>query len=356
MDSSQATSAPQHTWRLRAELNDRPGALARLTASLAALDCNILALTVLPVPGGVVDDLVISTPDRVRPADLVTLVRSVGGSCAGITRAELTDLTDAPTAALRVAGQLAGGAIGYPEAVRELVDADSAEPAGPAAPGAEPGGRQVVLPAGPDAEPLMVRRGWAAFTEVELARSAALAELAQALDGMAGEPRAVLTSDGAGVVLREGRPADADAVSAMHDRCSRASLFTRYHAGTRSMPLRLLHRLLAPPRGRTVVGVVGHQVVALGQLINTTDPAVAEVSLLVEDDWQGRGLGSALLGQLAGIARAAGHRELVGWCLPEETGLLRAARRAGLPSSTTRQDELLRGSLDLRPLQAVVSV
>jgi len=34
------------TWRLRVELTDRPGTLARLATSLAARQCNILALTV----------------------------------------------------------------------------------------------------------------------------------------------------------------------------------------------------------------------------------------------------------------------------------------------------------------------
>ena len=327
MDTSHASSAALPMWRLRAELHDRPGALARLTASLAALDCNILALTVLPVPDGVVDDLVISTPEGCRPADLVTLVRSVGGRCAGITKAEPTDLTDAPAAALRVATQLASGAIGYPEAVRELLAADSVEPADDSA----SSDRQVVL------DGLRVRRGWAPFTEVELARSAALAELAAAVD-VDLEPGAIVTADGAGVVLRLSTPADADAVAAMHDRCS---------PETRWAPGPAASRLAArSPRGQAVVAVAGHQVVALGSLLTTTDPAVAEVSVLVEDDWQGKGLGTALLAQLSRMARAAGHRELIGWCRPEDDGLLRAAAQAGITARTTRQDDLLRVRLE----------
>jgi len=50
---------PTPTWRLRVELTDRPGTLARLATSLAGKGCNILALTVLPVPDGVIDG-----PDR----------------------------------------------------------------------------------------------------------------------------------------------------------------------------------------------------------------------------------------------------------------------------------------------------
>jgi GNAT superfamily N-acetyltransferase len=198
---------------------------------------------------------------------------------------------------------------------------------------------------------LVVRRGWAAFTEVELARSAALEELIGAVRGAGLEPRAVLTADGAGVVLRAGLPADADAIAAMHDRCSAVD---RFPVGSRSigpqpMPRRLLNRPLVEPRGRTVVGAVGHQVVALGQLIRTTDPAIAEVSLLVEDDWQGRGLGTELLAELARVARAAGHRELVAWCPPEDTAMLRSASAARLPARTTREGGLLRVTMATTP-------
>ncbi|HEY4021375.1 MAG TPA: GNAT family N-acetyltransferase [Pseudonocardiaceae bacterium] len=338
MDTAHPDFAAGPVWRLRVELTDRPGTLARLTASLAARDCNILALTVLPVPDGVIDDLIINTPETLLPADLVTIVRGVGGRCAGITKADPHDLTDGPTSALRTAKALVERSTSYPEAVRTLLGADAAEPAAtqPAL-----GGRQVVV------DGSLIRRGWTPFTEVELARAAALADLVHAIDLPGADPTAVLTADGAGIVLRPGRPTDTDAVAAMHDRCSRASLFARYHTGTRSVPRRLLHRLLAPPRGQTIVGVTGHQVVALGQLINTSDPAIGEISLLVEDDWHGNGIGTALLGYLIRLARAAGYAELVGWCLPGERGLMRTAAGVGVPVTTSYEDKLLRVSLTI---------
>jgi GNAT superfamily N-acetyltransferase len=338
MAAADSTDSAAPTWRLRVALTDRPGTLARLAASLSDAGCNILALTVLPVPGGVVDDLIVSTPDDLPPAELVTLVRSVGGRCAGITRAQVTDLTDAPTAALRIAATLVDGSADYAEAVRALLGADSAVP------GSTPdGGRQVVVHSADDS-PLQLRRGWAPFTEVELARSAALAALVTALAAPVG-PSAVVTPDGAGVVLRDSVPEDTDALAAMHDRCSRSTLFARYHAGTRTLPRRLLHRLLTPPRGRTVVGVTGHQVVAVGQLVNTTQPTVGEVSLLVEDDWQGKGIGTALLAHLVRTARAAGHTELFGRCAPGAPGLANLA--ADLPVSTLFEDDVVRMSVDI---------
>lgn len=351
MDAAHPTPDAAPTWRLRVELTDRPGTLARLATSLAGQGCNILALTVLPVPDGVIDDLIVSTPEDLLPAELVTLVRSVGGRCAGIAKAQMTDLTDAPTAALRVAATLVDHSAGYTEAVRELLGADSVAPAD--AESADPaGGRQVTVAAA-DGTGLELRRGWAPFTEVELARSAALADLVRAMGTPRTDATAIITSDGAGLVLRDSRPADTDAVAAMHDRCSRATLFARYHAGTRTMPRRLLHRPLTPPRGRTVVAVLGHQVVAVGQLINTSDPGVGEVSLLVEDDWQGKGIGSAMLTHLARTARAAGHTEMFGWCPTTEPGPAKAAQRTGYPVSTRFEENLLRVSLDIAPATAL---
>lgn len=351
MEAARHTPDATPTWRLRVELNDRPGTLARLTASLADIGCNILSLSVLPVPDGVIDDLIISTPDGLAPAELILVVRSVGGRDAGITKADLTDLIDAPTAALRVAATLAGRTASHAESVRTLLGADSVEPAGV---GAESdGGRRHVTVTAADGSELTVRRGWAPFTEVELARSAALADLVHALGEPTIEATAVLTPDGAGVVLRDVLDADADAIAAMHDRCSRATLASKYRVDTKNIPRRLLHRLVGAPRGRTVVGVVGHQVVAVGELIGTGDPTVGEVSLLVEDDWQRQGVGAALLGQLVRAARAAGHTELFGRCVPgDRDRTVQIAARIGHSVSTRFEDDLVRVAIDLTATDA----
>ncbi|XVS62937.1 GNAT family N-acetyltransferase [Actinosynnema sp. CA-299493] len=339
-----------NTWRLRVELDDSPGALARVTIRLAHQDCNVLALSVIPVPGGVLDELVVQAAPGLLPADLVDAVRAEGGRCVGITAADLRDLVDAPTAVLRAAALAVRDPNAVGEALRVVMGADSV----------------VVTPGEPDvkhqhevasrtaafratsatapevAQSYAVKRGWSPFTQVELARGQALIDLLSAAGAATPQPTALLTDDGMALVLRAGRAGDEEAVAELHSRCSMGTLFNRYHSGMRTVPRRWLHRLLSPPRGSTAVAQCADRVVALGQLIPTSTPDTAEVSLLVEDEWQGRGVGTALLGSLAGSARAAGYRELVGWCLPAETGLVRTAARAGLPTSVRREDGLLR--------------
>ncbi|GAA3431890.1 GNAT family N-acetyltransferase [Kutzneria kofuensis] len=334
------------TWRLRVRLADSPGVLARLTVQLAAQDCNVLALSVLPVPGGVVDDLVVTAPDRLRPADLAQLLQAEGGRQVSIAAASMHDLVDERASALRAAGRALAEPTELAASLRSLLGADSVAPvtAGPELAGwgvSALDGHQFVVSL-PGGGAFLVRRAWAPFTDTELARAFALLEVLDAAGRSAPEPRAVLTSDGAGLVLRIGRPSDADEVAALHKRCSMRALFARYHAGVRTVPRRWLHRLLSPPRGTTVLAVAGRDVVAIGQLIGMTDPRRAEVSLLVEDGWQRRGVGTAMLSHLASVARGGGYEELVGWCLPAEDALTRTAARAGLSTRQTVEDGLLR--------------
>ncbi|SDC27851.1 GNAT family N-acetyltransferase [Actinokineospora iranica] len=345
MDTTATTPGTPTTWRLRVRLDDRPGALARVTTRLAARDCNVLSLSVLPVPGGVVDEIVVHTPPGVQPAQLIDEIRAEGGRCVGITRADLRHLVDRTTAALRAAGAALRDPSATAESVRSLLGADSVTVADPGAGSApDEGGHRAVLTLG-DGTALVARRGWAPFTEVELARVAAFGEVLTAGEVAAATPSAVITGDGAGIVLRGGTPADADAVADLHARCSAQTLFARYHAGLRTLPRRWLHRLLQPPRGTTLLALCGTEVIGMAQLIRTNDPAEAEISVLVEDSWQRRGVGQAMISRLGAIARGAGHQRMIAWCLPSEVGFERAATSSGLPVAVRREDNMLRVAL-----------
>jgi GNAT superfamily N-acetyltransferase len=70
----------------------------------------------------------------------------------------------------------------------------------------------------------------------------------------------------------------------------------------------------------------------------------ARCALLVEDAWQGRGLGTALLRRAADAAAEQGALELVGTARPDELGLAGLLRRAGLHPSA----ELVDGAVRLR--------
>jgi GNAT superfamily N-acetyltransferase len=342
------TATQPKTWRLRIQLDDRPGTLARVTTRLAARDCNVLGLSVLPVPGGVIDEIVVSAPAGTEPAYLINDIRAEGGRCVGISQADVRQMVDRTTSALRAASAALRDPASTAESVRVLLGADSVTVVHPNDIEPDDSGHVAMLALSDEAT-LVARRGWAPFTEVELSRIAAFGLVLTAGATAAAAPSAIIANNGAGIVLRAGTPADADSVSDLHARCSAQTLFARYHAGLRTLPRRWLHRLLQPPRGRTLLALCGTEVIGMAQLIRTNDPAEAEVSLLVEDSWQRNGVGSAMVARLGGIARAAGHHRMIAWCLPSEIGFERAARASGLPVTVRHEDSMLRVSITLEP-------
>jgi RimJ/RimL family protein N-acetyltransferase len=126
--------------------------------------------------------------------------------------------------------------------------------------------------------------------------------------------RRVVLRDGSKVVIRQVRSADAPLL---------ADGFARL--GPESRRLRFLRRKdeLSAAELRYFTDIDHHDHEALGALDHaggrgvgvaryvrdTGDPQAAEIAVTVVDDWQGRGLGTELLAQLSGRARAEGiHR------------------------------------------------
>ena len=81
-----------------------------------------------------------------------------------------------------------------------------------------------------------------------------------------------------------------------------------------------------------VVEETDRPVIVGGARYIVMQPGKAEVAFAVIDEYQGRGIGAALMRHLAGIARGAGLRELVADVLPENEAMLRVFARSGFPS------------------------
>ena len=326
-------------WRVRIRMDDHPGTLARIAIRLADLECNILGLTVLPVPGGVLDEIVLRPAARLTRRDLTEAIRGEGCECTAIADADVHELVDTASATLTGARRAVDDPTRFAEVVRDVLAADVVTfvPPAEANPSRTESGHRAVFELG-DGTAMVVRRHWAPFVQLELTRAKALIDLLAAVRLNLAGPVVLDRSDGAAVVLRTGVPADADAVSELHRRCSMATLFRRYHGAyalpaggesLRMVPRRRLHRLLMPPRGTSVLAVCGREAIGLGQLIPRSDGG-AEVSLLVEDNWQRQGIGSALLARLGALAGADGITELSADCLPDDDAMIRTAARAGL--------------------------
>jgi RimJ/RimL family protein N-acetyltransferase len=99
---------------------------------------------------------------------------------------------------------------------------------------------------------------------------------------------------------------DLDEVNEMHARCSLDSRYARYHAGRRAVTAREWWHLCDRAKGTTLITVPEDdptRVIAVTNLMRTSAPHVRELGILVEDSWQGEGLGTALTGYMVELAR-----------------------------------------------------
>jgi GNAT superfamily N-acetyltransferase len=71
------------------------------------------------------------------------------------------------------------------------------------------------------------------------------------------------------------------------------------------------------------------------------EPGSAEVAFAVIDQYQGLGIGQALMRHLAGIARGVGIRELVAAVLPENAAMLKVFAKSGLPVTTKGESNVV---------------
>ncbi|MFJ3977978.1 GNAT family N-acetyltransferase [Streptomyces sp. NPDC090021] len=329
-------------WRLRTTVRDQPGSLAVLCTALARNGVDILTLQTHPLPeGGTVDEFLLRAPQKLPSADLTRAVSRAGGHSTWIERADAHDLVDTPTRLLGLATRTALDAAELPLALRQLLGRCtihsipattlSGRPnAGADAPVEGVLEATVMRLRDPSGGAITVERPYLPFTPTEFARARALVELDARLGPRVPRSQDVLTlPEGNEITVRRADGSDLPAARAMHDRCSERTLGLRYHGPVADAD-RYLGHLLSPRFGRTLAATTASgKLVALGHLLWDGDET--EVALLIEDDWQRRGIGSELLRRLLAMAVEAGCDSVYAVTQAANTGMVAAMRGLGLP-------------------------
>ncbi|WP_098240554.1 GNAT family N-acetyltransferase [Streptomyces formicae] len=332
-------------WRMRTTVRDEPGSLAALCVTLAERHVDILSLQAHPLAEGTVDEFLLRAPEALSAAEITRALAHAGGTGTWIERADAHDLVDAPTRVLGLATRTALDAAELPLALRHLLGRctirsspagarsatreDEAAPAhGTPVDGALEG--TLLRLKGPEGEVITVERPYLPFTPTEFARARALVDLDTRLGPRMPRGQDVLTlPEGNSITVRRADTADVEAAKAMHDRCSPRTLALRYHGPVQDAD-RYLHHLLSPRFGRTLaVQTASGRVVGIGHLLWDGDET--EIALLVEDDWQRRGIGGLLLGRLVTLAVEAGCDSVYAVTQASNTGMVAAMRGLGLP-------------------------
>jgi predicted CoA-binding protein/RimJ/RimL family protein N-acetyltransferase len=125
-------------------------------------------------------------------------------------------------------------------------------------------------------------------------------------------------------MVRPAREDDLDRLVVFFTGLSPESRYFRFFGIPRVDSASVAHLVpMDPSRGRTLVGECGGRIVAFAGYYRTAgEPDRAEVAFAIADTFQGRGIGTRLLEQLADIARSEKVRTFDGYVLGENRKMM----------------------------------
>jgi GNAT superfamily N-acetyltransferase len=137
------------------------------------------------------------------------------------------------------------------------------------------------------------------------------------------EPETLRTSP-QDVVLRPITDDDGERLLRFHARLSLETTRLRFFSVHPRLSASELHRFTHVDHDdrEAVVAVVDDEIIGVGRYDHIPGTGDVEVAFVVDDEWQGKGVGTRLLREVAARARARGYRRLVADTLPENRRML----------------------------------
>jgi len=159
--------------------------------------------------------------------------------------------------------------------------------------------------------------------------------------------------NGQQVEIRAQRPSDQAELAATLERTSGESLYHRFFAVKHGFSDAEVAYFLDIDFVKHVALVAavradGREMIVGGGRYVVGADGTAELAFTVEDDYQGQGVGSALLRHLVALARAAGLEELTAEVMTDNTRMLRLFEECGLPLEREQRADAVHVALRLR--------
>lgn len=149
------------------------------------------------------------------------------------------------------------------------------------------------------------------------------------------------TRDGTELVGRAIEPADRAALASFFRDLSVRSRYRRFLSPKRTLSEAELTHFTEldhhAAEARVAFNRAG-ELVAVARYFITDDPTRAEVAIVVADNWQHRGVGTAVLSELMKQARADGIRVFVASCFADNREMIKLFRELGEAVTSTGQD------------------
>jgi RimJ/RimL family protein N-acetyltransferase len=166
--------------------------------------------------------------------------------------------------------------------------------------------------------------------------------------------RRLVLTDGTSLLARPIEPDDAPRLQRFHRRLSQRSIYLRHFGAVPELSDRLAAYFtnLDEIDRQALVAIdplASDEIVAVVRYDREPDTDRAEYAALVEDRWQGRGVGLGLTRWLIERAREQGIRVLYALVLPDNLAMLRLLQALELPSQIRREDGVERVEIQIDP-------
>ena len=169
--------------------------------------------------------------------------------------------------------------------------------------------------------------------------------------------RTVRLTDGAEIAIRPIEPDDKALLQASFDRLSQESRYRRFLSPKNRLTPRELAFLTEVDHHDHEAVVALHtkreEGIGVARYVRLDDPEVAEVAVVVADDWQHRGVGTALLAELVGRARPAGIRRFSAVMDGSNRPMIELLEGRGLVVSRGRDGGTVEMEIELPPQEGI---
>jgi RimJ/RimL family protein N-acetyltransferase len=139
--------------------------------------------------------------------------------------------------------------------------------------------------------------------------------------------------DGTRVRIRPIRPEDAPRLTALYDRLSAHTAYQRFFTMMRRLPPDWARHLATVDYGRRLALVAERlgdgeaELIGVGRYETPASSDAPELAFVIEDGWQGKGLGTILLGDILRAAAARGFRRFRAYVLADNARMLELLAR-----------------------------
>lgn len=154
----------------------------------------------------------------------------------------------------------------------------------------------------------------------------------------------VTLRDGAALTIRPIRPADRDLEKAFVRKLSDYSRYYRFMQPIRELTPSMLEHFTHPDYDQEMALIAlskrdgKDEEIGVARYVKYPDGHQCEFALAIADEWQGKGVGTALMQELIAVARSVGLESMEGFVLTTNQPMLKLVKFLGFSSELNKDD------------------